>query len=423
MVVSDVGCVGGFGPMSEGVASIIRRNAFRFALTGIVGVLLSGCADATRFADAGNPFSNPFASASGGGTAPTPQIASTPLSAAKPYNGSYAAAARPSPAAVASSSMPAPEATGAIRQNVQPVGGSAAGWTAVGGSPIVVGAGDDAASLSSRYGVPEAALLSANGLRSRSDLRPNMRIVIPVYNARVAKAEAPRDQLRHPDKREKNSAEAERSKRADAKKRKGEDKRDAEAEDGRRKLAKGEKPGKGEKSAKAEKPEKSAKAEKPAKPEPEVAKNEPAANPKKPQTDKTPTGNLASAPPSTDESGQLRWPARGRIIQGFKQNGNDGINIALPEGTSVRAAEDGKVAYAGNALKGYGNLVLIRHANGLVTAYANNGELEVKSGETVKRGQVIAKSGETGDVSTPQLHFEVRKGQTPVDPTKFLAGL
>ena len=108
---------------------------------------------------------------------------------------------------------------------------------------------------------------------------------------------------------------------------------------------------------------------------------------------------------------------------GFKQGGNDGINIALPEGTSVRAAEDGKVAYAGNALKGYGNLVLIRHSNGFVTAYANNGEIDVKSGDTVKRGQVIAKSGQTGDVSSPQLHFEVRKGQTPVDPTGFLAGL
>ena len=89
----------------------------------------------------------------------------------------------------------------------------------------------------------------------------------------------------------------------------------------------------------------------------------------------------------------------------------------------MRAAEDGKVAYAGNALKGYGNLVLIRHSNGFVTAYANNGELDVKSGDTVKRGQVIAKSGDTGNVNSPQLHFELRKGSTPVDPTSYLAGL
>ena len=142
----------------------------------------------------------------------------------------------------------------------------------------------------------------------------------------------------------------------------------------------------------------------------------------------TPTGDVAAAASErraakASENGQFRWPARGRIIQGFKSGGNDGINIALPEGTSVRAAEDGKVAYAGSALKGYGNLVLIRHTNGFVTAYANNGELDVKSGDAVKRGQVIAKSGQTGDVASPQLHFELRKGQTPVDPTNYLAGL
>ena len=120
---------------------------------------------------------------------------------------------------------------------------------------------------------------------------------------------------------------------------------------------------------------------------------------------------------------EFRWPARGRIIQGFKSGGNDGINIAVPEGTSVRAAESGVVAYAGSELKGYGNLVLIKHPNGFVSAYANNGELDVKRGDTVKRGQIIAKSGQSGNVSTPQLHFELRKGSTPVDPTAFLAGL
>jgi len=82
------------------------------------------------------------------------------------------------------------------------------------------------------------------------------------------------------------------------------------------------------------------------------------------------------------------------------------------------------VAYAGSELKGYGNLVLIRHPNGFVSAYANNGEIAVKRGEQVKRGQVIAKSGESGNVSAPQLHFELRdKSGSPVDPTNFLAGI
>jgi murein DD-endopeptidase MepM/ murein hydrolase activator NlpD len=95
----------------------------------------------------------------------------------------------------------------------------------------------------------------------------------------------------------------------------------------------------------------------------------------------------------------------------------------VPEGTAVKAADDGVVAYAGSELKGYGNLVLVRHSNGFVSAYANNSELEVKRGDPVKRGQTIAKSGQTGNVATPQLHFELRKGSTPVDPTQYLAGL
>src|SRR5262249_28630460 len=109
----------------------------------------------------------------------------------------------------------------------------------------------------------------------------------------------------------------------------------------------------------------------------------------------------------------FRWPARGRITNlfGARMNGqsNDGIDLALPEGTPVRAADDGVVAYAGSELKGYGNLVLVRHANGFVTAYANGSELLVKRNDQVHKGQVILKSGQTGNAANPQLHFEVRK--------------
>jgi murein DD-endopeptidase MepM/ murein hydrolase activator NlpD len=122
----------------------------------------------------------------------------------------------------------------------------------------------------------------------------------------------------------------------------------------------------------------------------------------------------------------FRWPVRGRVITayGAKADGkvNDGINLAVPEGTPVKAADDGVVAYSGNELKGYGNLVLIRHANGYVTAYAHASQLLVKRGDTIKRGQVIAKSGQSGEVQSPQLHFEIRKGSTPVDPLQFLNG-
>ena len=122
----------------------------------------------------------------------------------------------------------------------------------------------------------------------------------------------------------------------------------------------------------------------------------------------------------------FRWPVRGRVIQAFgpKPNGlqNDGINLAVPEGTPIKAAEDGVVAYAGNELKGYGNLVLVRHSNGFVTAYAHASDILVKRGDSVKRGQVIAHSGQTGNVTSPQLHFEIRKGATPVDPAQYLSG-
>ena len=134
------------------------------------------------------------------------------------------------------------------------------------------------------------------------------------------------------------------------------------------------------------------------------------------------TQQLPAPEPMSGNS--FRWPVQGRIISEFgtKPDGghNDGINVAVPAGTSVKAAENGVVAYAGDELKGYGNLVLIRHSNNWVSAYAHNEEILVKRGDQVRRGQVIAKAGRTGQVNQPQLHFELRKGSRPVDPTKFM---
>jgi murein DD-endopeptidase MepM/ murein hydrolase activator NlpD len=134
---------------------------------------------------------------------------------------------------------------------------------------------------------------------------------------------------------------------------------------------------------------------------------------------------LPNPDPMTGNS--FRWPVKGRVISGFgtKPDGghNDGINISVPQGTAVKAAENGVVAYAGNELKGYGNLVLIRHANNWVSAYANNEELLVKRGDKVRRGEIIAKAGTTGSVSQPQVHFELRKGSRPVDPTKYMSSM
>lgn len=124
---------------------------------------------------------------------------------------------------------------------------------------------------------------------------------------------------------------------------------------------------------------------------------------------------------------KFRWPARGRVIAPFNHSGqgtkNDGINIALPFGAEVAAAADGVVAYAGSELKGYGNLVLVRHDNGWVSAYAHASQVLVKRGDRITRGQVIANVGRSGGVSQPQLHFELRKGAKPVDPMPHLEQL
>ncbi|CAN1565668.1 NlpD Membrane proteins related to metalloendopeptidases [Rhabdaerophilaceae bacterium] len=149
------------------------------------------------------------------------------------------------------------------------------------------------------------------------------------------------------------------------------------------------------------------------------------------RTPERPTGPSAAAPApvaqqeSEASNASFRWPAQGRVITGYggrsASGANDGINIAVPEGTPVKAAEGGTVIHADDALKGYGKLVLVRHANGFVTVYAHNGEIKVKRGENVKRGQVIAASGSSGNVTSPQLHFQIRKGAQAVDPMKHLA--
>lgn len=129
----------------------------------------------------------------------------------------------------------------------------------------------------------------------------------------------------------------------------------------------------------------------------------------------------AASPPAT-HPGRFPWPVRGHVVSGYGGAGkNDGINIAAPLGSPIRAIEGGEVAYAGNELKGYGNLILVKHGDGLISAYAHCEELLVKKGEHVSAGQVIAKVGATGGVSQPQLHFELRRGQKPVDPKDFLA--
>ena len=265
-----------------------------------------------------------------------------------------------------------------------------AGYNAgqVSGHRVKVAEGDTLSSLSRRYGVPVESIISANNLPD-ARLGIGQELVMPgVPGPKVAAAEP------HVRKVKTSTVAAP----------KGTSLAEEEAEDMAKETAK---------------PAVEAKSASPDGASPDGS----------PETTGEGTPRVASVDrlpaPDPMSGNSFRWPVQGRVIAGFgtRPDGghNDGIDVAVPQGTSVKAAENGVVAYSGNELKGYGNLVLVRHANNWVSAYANNAELLVKRGEKVRRGQIIAKAGATGAVSQPQVHFELRKGSRPVDPTKYMS--
>jgi murein DD-endopeptidase MepM/ murein hydrolase activator NlpD len=386
--------------------------------------------------------------------AQAPQIAA-PRSypAAAPYQQAQAAPARPMPA-YAQPARPAIESTGAVAPRSVAANG-VLGHN--GGTPIIVGTSDTLEGLAKRYNVSTAAILAANGYRGPRVLSPGQSLIIPRQQAAsvapaaapvaaparpVAAAAAPAASGTHVVNAGDTLAAVARRNHISV------------AELARANNITPTTPLKigakltvpGSRNAVAAAPAIAPAnvnvAQAPAAPAPQstrVASAAPVAAPLQPvekarlaQATATPEPVAAaqeSPVKAADATGALptfRWPVRGRVITsyGAKTNGkaNDGINVAVPEGTPVKAAEDGVVAYSGNELKGYGNLVLVRHANGYVTAYAHASELMVKRGETIKRGQTIAKSGQSGEVTSPQLHFEIRKGSAPVDPQQFLNG-
>ncbi|WP_298959335.1 peptidoglycan DD-metalloendopeptidase family protein [uncultured Methylobacterium sp.] len=468
------------------------RTLSRFALIGLIGGASAACStDTMRFSD---PFSNPFSSsAEPGATGSLPQgdeVAAPPIRSAPIQSRPLAAPAAP---------MSQPAAQTARLGPAAPVTSGHGGWSAQGGTTITVAQGDSLTQMSTRFGVPAAAILSANGLSNASQIAPGRQIVIPVYSAsgsapamttrvtppaaapraqaapeprRVAEAPAAERPARvrpgQPAPKPVSPAAAERAAKLNTRapepapvakaEPKPEPKKVAEAKPEPKKPAEKvaakteakaepkkvaeakpepKKPAEAKKVAEV-KPEPKKPAEKVAEVKPEPKKVPEPAKPAKVEAAKaeakpvkvatagdapvpapTPAISPAAPPPEPDSS--FRWPARGRVISGYGSSGNEGINIAVPEGTPVKAAEEGTVAYAGSDVKGYGKLVLVRHTNGYVSAYAHNGEIDVRPGEKVKRGQVIAKSGASGNVTSPQLHFEIRKGATPVDPIPHLA--
>ena len=399
----------------------------RLAVLALVGVSAAGCSDSARFDSSSYTTDRP----------PQNVAAATPT-----YSGAGRVEAQPLPAPSQPATVaaaPAPTYTPAAYTpssggQYSDVTGSASGhWTWNGGAPVTVGYGETVESIARKHGVPVTALMQTNGIREPGQIRPGQRLVIPRYvstspksaptYAAQPKAGGSVHVVKAGDTLMSISRGTGVTVAALAK---------TNHIDSSKKLSVGDRltiPQGGHQVAAAQ-PSAAPKVAEirtaPAEKKIKVASAAPAQTVHVAKEEPQTTETVVKAAEPSGAMPSFRWPARGRVIAGFgsKPNGtqNDGINLAVPEGTPIKAADDGVVAYAGNELKGYGNLVLIRHSNGYVSAYAHARELLVKRGDTIRRGQVIAHAGQTGNVTSPQLHFEIRKGSTPVDPTQFLGG-
>jgi murein DD-endopeptidase MepM/ murein hydrolase activator NlpD len=451
--------------MSRVVELLRSRRVPQVAALALISVGFAGCSADTQTRFQQSSFSNPFASQPETTSAvPTAQVERRELPQYARPQSQYQSQPLPPPVAapqsypVASrgvsgggrglssyappSHPPKLETTG----TVAPKSVAARGPAAHAGTTIIVGTSDTLDILAKRYNVSTAEILKANGYKGPRALSPGQQLIIPPRQAVAAAAPAPavatpatkpvaavssihvvnRGDTLNSIARRNNMPVAELAK--------------ANHLDTSAKLSLGMKltvPGaKSAAAAPAAAPVAAAPVQQVA------ALTPPATRTVGPAGAPPQAARLASATTQVEEKAvaetpakaseatgalpSFRWPVRGKVMTGYgaKTNGkaNDGINVAVPEGTPVKAAEDGVVAYSGNELKGYGNLVLVRHSNGYVTAYAHASELMVKRGDTIKRGQVIAKSGQSGEVGSPQLHFEIRKGSSPVDPMQFLNG-
>ncbi len=396
----------------------------RAAVLGLVGIAAAGCADSARFQ--ANSYANDRPS-------PPHTISALPAPSTsarielQPLSPPAAVAATP-----ASYSVQSPAAYRSSGQYSDVTGSSvpptSSHWTWNGGSAVTVGYGETVDGIARRHGVPASAILQTNGIRDAGQIRPGQRLVIPRHvTSGTQTAAAPKSTSVHIVRSGDTLMNVARRNgvTVTALARANHLQTSAQLSVGDRLTIPG-----------GHSPAVASAAPAPQNTQPRSAPVEKVSAPVKVASiGPVQTANVAKEEPRAAETPvktaeampSFRWPVRGRVIAGFgnKPNGtqNDGLNLAVPEGTPIKAADDGVVAYAGNELKGYGNLVLIRHSNGFVSAYAHASELMVKRGDLIKRGQVIAHAGQTGNVTSPQLHFEIRKGSTPVDPTQYLGGV
>jgi murein DD-endopeptidase MepM/ murein hydrolase activator NlpD len=437
------------------------RLAFgpQLAVMALIGVGAAGCADSSRFD--GNPFaadnSGPRSEVTGSIPKSSGSVESKPLPHLASNGGEGSSGGGRGMGSYQPSVAAPSDVTGSLPPSAPPP--PPPSWSWEGGTPITLRAGDSLETLSRRYGVPVAAIMQANSINNPALVHAGQHLVIPHLKGPAAALAAPPPRVAAnapalpaaaaptlppatpiaPPRMALAPTSAVHVVAA------GETLRSIAHMYGKPVLV----------LAKANNIAPDSRMKIGARlviPDAKTAAHPPVAQPKRAEAPPVAAApqNLASvaesphsarlASPAAPEEeqgavkaaepagklGEFRWPVRGRVIAGFgpKPNGlqNDGINLAVPEGTPIKAAEDGVVAYAGNELKGYGNLVLLRHGNGFVTAYAHASEILVKKGDVIKRGQTIAKSGQTGSVTAPQLHFEIRKGSTPVDPAQYLNG-
>jgi murein DD-endopeptidase MepM/ murein hydrolase activator NlpD len=415
----------------------------RLAIFATLSVAAVGCSGETH------RFDNPFRSKAQG---PSQEVTGSVQPSTR--TAGVQSAPLPPPSAGAPTTRPAAQSGGSSYHpksaSADTGSSSRSNWNWEGGTAITVQPGDTIDGLVRRYGVPASAIAEANNLPNGSALRPGQRLVIPKYEV-TGSTSAPRQAAQAPVRqaatgqhvhviapgetlmklsRQYNKPLVEIAKANNIPPH-------TMVKVGDRIVIPGVRPH-------AAAPTPAATVAQQAKLAPAQAQTQAQTQPQPPKqapptkvasVPAAPTANVVTPvthnpapekakPETTAAMPSFRWPVRGRVVAGFgpKPTGqqNDGINVSVPEGTPVKAAEDGVVAYAGNELKSYGNLVLVRHSNGYVTAYAHASEILVKRDDQVKRGQVIAKSGQTGTVAAPQLHFEIRKGSTPVDPVPLL---
>src|SRR5215831_11003822 len=395
----------------------------RIVVLGLVGITVAGCADSARFQ------ANSYAS-----DRPSPPQSVSSLPAPAPYARVETQPLSPPATVAAAPSYDVQSPAYRSYNRYSDVTGSSvpptsSHWTWNGGSAVTVGHGETVEGIARRHGVPASAILQTNGIRDASQIRPGQRLVIPRHiTSTTQTASVPRSMGRNVHIVRSGDTLMNVARRngitVAALARANHLQTSSQLSVGDRLTIPG-----GHSAVASVAPA-------PQNVQPRALPVEKVSAPVKvASVGPVQTASVAKEEPRLAETPvkaaeampAFRWPVRGRVIAGFgsKPNGtqNDGINLAVPEGTPIKAADDGVVAYAGNELKGYGNLVLIRHSNGFVSAYAHASELMVKRGDSIKRGQVIGHAGQTGNVTSPQLHFEIRKGSTPVDPTQYLGGV